>query len=134
MLYTLFITPLITQLKQLIYKQAPELLGKGQGGWVSTPQQSSARSPQPRVSPRAPEPLTQPLSPSSVGEELRHSPQLALLAAATREQVAVHRQHHQVVVSCGETREVSEQQPLSRSPGTPARPRGHSKTPAVQTS
>lgn len=125
MLYTLFITPLITQLKQLIYKQAPELLGKGQGGWVSTPQQSSACSP---------EPLTQPLPPSSVGEELRHSPQLALLAAATREQVAIHRQHHQVVVPCGETREVSEQQPLSRSPGTPARPRGHSKAPAVQTS
>lgn len=58
MLYTLFISLLITKLKQLIYKQAPELLGKGRGGWVSAPQQSSvldpkhtARSPQPRVSP-----------------------------------------------------------------------------------
>lgn len=43
---------------------------------------------------QAPKQLTQPFPSSSVSKERRHSPQLALLAAATRKEVTVHRQHH----------------------------------------
>lgn len=47
---------------------------------------------------QAPTLLTQPSPSSSVGKERRHSSQLALLAAAAREEVPLHRQHHQVVI------------------------------------